>query len=290
MAKPVRIFDVDFTEIAQTLTRTSAEGAPAPQVTSTTYGDHCQMQMVFEDEVGGALFYEAIDLSQLTLEGKTFQPLQVIINRPYTVPRGTKWNPNPCVQNEEYFFIWYSNVAAPSQSVIDGATGVKQTFIQALRACGMNTSPLVDLSTAYSEQQPDLGQLLWASSAAFLPSLDTALSVPNGLVENDNPPTITPHKLILLTNSVRAVDSSEWGSMAPVQGPMLHFYRLVTDYSNNMGGVPLGSPIVEQSGYSTNKWAPVNIKVVCEEVDLSDEEYLTTAYQTLTRMNPAGPN
>jgi len=89
---------------------------------------------------------------------------------------------------------------------------------------------------------------------------------------------------------MRRVDSSEWGSMAPVQGPMLHFFRLVTNYSQNMGGIPLTSPIVMNSGFDTQTWSPVNIKIVCEEVNLTSEEYLTTAFNTLTRMNPAGPN
>jgi hypothetical protein len=290
MAKSMRVFDVDFIEIAQTLVRTSAAGAPALNVTSASYGGICQQQMVFEDEIGGALFYEAIDLSQLTLEGKTFQPLQVVINRPYTVPRGSTVNVNPCVQNEEYLFVWYTNVAAPSDAIVNGSSAVKQLFIQALRRAGMNTTPAVGLSTAYDEQQPDLGQLLWASQSAFLPSLDTALSVPNGFIENDDPPPGIPDKTILLTNSMRRVDSSEWGSMSPVQGPMLHFFRLVTCYSNDMAGIPLGSPLIQNSGYTAQYWSPINLQVVCEEVDLSSEEYLTNAYRTLTRMTPGGPN
>jgi len=284
MGSAMRIFDVDFAEIVQTLSRVSTPEAPGVQVSGVTYGDVSQQQLVFEDDVGGALFHEAVDLSQLTIEGRTFQPLQIIVNRPYTVPRGTKLNPNISVQNEEYFFIWYTNVAKPVSSV-------KQTFIQALRRAGMNTSPTVglDLETHYEEQQPDLGQLLWASQSSFLPSLDTALSVANGMIVNEEPIAI-PHLPITITNSMRRVDSSEWGSMAPVQGPMLHFFRLVTNYSQNMGGVPLTSPIVLNSGFDTQHWSPVNIKIVCEEVNLSSEEYLTTAFNTLTRMNPAGPN
>jgi len=291
MGSAMRIFDVDFAEIVQTLSRVSAIGAPGVQVSGVTYGNVSQQQLVFEDDVGGALFHEAVDLSQLTIEGRTFQPLQIIVNRPYTVPRGTKLNPNISVQNEEYFFIWYTNVAKPNVDVVDGVSSVKQTFIQALRRAGMNTSPTVglDLETHYEEQQPDLGQLLWASQSSFLPSLDTALSVANGMIVNEEPIAI-PHLPITITNSMRRVDSSEWGSMAPVQGPMLHFFRLVTNYSQNMGGVPLTSPIVLNSGFDTQHWSPVNIKIVCEEVNLSSEEYLTTAFNTLTRMNPAGPN
>lgn len=289
----MRIFDVDFSEITQTLSRTSFEGAPSVNTDVATYGNISHQQLVFEDEVGGALFYESIDLSQLTIEGRTFQPLQIIVNRPYTVPRGSKYNPNVANQNEEYFFIWYTQVAKPSEAIVDGSTTDKQGFIQALRACGMNTSPELELETHYEEQQPDLGQLLWCSQSSFLPSLDTALSVANGMIQNiggGGAPINVPLKFIIATNSMRRVDSSEWGSMAPIQGPMLHFYRLVTNYSQNMGGIPLGSPIVQNSGLESQHWSPVNIKIVCEEVDLSDEEYLTTAYNTLTRMNPAGPN
>lgn len=182
MVKAMRIFDVDFAEIAATLYRTCLPPPVPPElnVTSVAYGALCQQQLVFEDEVGGALFHESIDLSQLTIEARTFQPLQVIVNRPYTVPRTQALNANPTVQSEEYLFVWYTNVAAPSQAVIDGTSGIKQLFIQALRASGMNTSPRIKLSSEYSEQQPDLGQLVWASSSAFLPSLDTALSLPNG--------------------------------------------------------------------------------------------------------------
>jgi hypothetical protein len=290
MGKAMRIFDVDFAEIAQTLNRTNLS-LPAPpflQVTAAAYGALCQQQMVFEDGIGGALFHEAIDLSQLTIEGRTFQPLQVIVNRPYTVPRMQSMNTNPCVQSEEYLFIWYTGVASPAQGVIDGIDALKQNFIQALRACGMNTSPRIGLATEYTEQEPDLGQLVWASSSAFLPSLDTALSVPNGFVDNFG--LTSPDKTFLFTNSHRRVDSSEWGSMAPIQGPMLHFFRFVTNYANNMAPLTLTSPLVTESGYTSGTYSPINIQVVCEEVDLNSIEYLTNAYRTLTRMNPGGAN
>jgi len=278
----LRVFDVDFQEVEQTIIRNAPLAAP----NAVVYNTAAQMQMILEDEQGGALFYEAIDLSQLTLEGRSFQPLQIAINRPYTVPRGTKLNTNISVQNEEYFFVWYSNVAYPLQNM----TALHNaTFIQALRRVGMNTSPHVALETDYEEEQPNLGQLLWASSAAFLPSLDTALTVANGLLPALTSP-VAPVDIAMFTNTMRQVDSSEWGSMDIVQGPMLHFFRLITNYSQNMNGVPAQSPLVQTNGWENQTWSPINLKVICQEVDLSDEEYLTTAYQTLQRNMPGGPN
>lgn len=281
MPKPVRIFDVDFPEIQQIQTRV----APALGPTEVTYNGEALGQQIIDDGNGGGIWYEAIDLSQLTIEGKTFQPLQVILNRPYTVPRGSKFNPNVSVQNEEYFYIFYSDVATPST---DLSAAQLLNSIQAFRRTGMNTSPLVNIPTPYEEEQPNLGQLVWASSSAFLPSLDTALSTFNGLIINT--PAVAPNKEIVITNSMRRVDSSEWGSMEPIQGPMLHFYRVVSNYSQNMTGVPPSSDIVINDGYEQATFSPVNIKVVCEELQLSSTEYLSTAYQTLTRRNPAGPN
>lgn len=279
----MRIFDVDFTEVQTTLTRPGTFVEP----NITVLNDEAAQQLILDDEVGGLLFYEGIDLSQLTLEGRSFQPLQVMVNRPYSVPRGTKFNPNITVQNEEYIFIWYSNVAAPDPGLTQPE---KETFIQALRRVGMNSSPIINLETPYEEEQPNLSQLLWASSAAFLPSLDTALTMFNGQLPDPTPVPIGPADIVVITNSMRQVDSSEWGSMDIVQGPMLHIYRLVTNYSQNMGGMPAGSPCLNANGTEYQWWAPLNVKVVCQEVDLTSEEYLTTAYNTLTRMTPGGPN
>lgn len=272
-----RIFDVEFGELNQSVSRLAATLTPA----TVTYLGPGSDDILYEDEQGGVVLYKMLDLSQLTQEGRIFQPTSVNIQRPYDAPAGSKFNPNIAVQTEEYIFIVYSPVLNPDDP--DLSTAAKIANVSSFRQAGFDTSSIAIATNSGDNEICNAQQVLFAQSSFYAVDLAHSLTPANLGLAPILPPANTN---VLLSNSMALVERNQYGSMGPVMGPRLHCFRVIIARDQNLTGLSPLSPTVTAIGLNAMKYSPLNIRIMTSEVSMSDGNYIIAASNELTSMTP----
>lgn len=270
----VRVFDVEWPELNQTVSRLTATLEPA----SVTYTGPGEDHILYEDTQGGVVCYQMLDLSQLTQEGRIFQPTAVNVQRPYDSPAGSKFNALPAIETEEYFFIVYSPVMNPNDMSVSAINIINS--INSFKQAGFNVSDEGIITVLGDNEVMNSEQLLFGQSSFYTVDLAHALSINNGLFPAGGPN-------VLLTNSMMKTEVNQYGSMNPIFGPRLHCFRVIIARDQVMTGVVApADPIATAIGLNSMKYSPVQIQVMTREVELSNGDYVIAASNELTSMTP----
>lgn len=250
-----RIFDVDFAPVDFSVSRPA--GVDLPNSHSINADD------VIGSFNGGFIQYERINLSQLTEEGRLFQPVSINVQRTWNAPEGFDANFAPSTSAMEWIYIFQSPL--PNERIRNDP----ELWINALRDFGL------DRSDAYGSLIPesikDSNQTLYAQRTRYINNMANTQSAWN----QTSVPGDAFYPLLAQTMSVAEFDS--WGSMNPVAGAALYCYRIVLHYTQNVSGNDPTNPLVAAQGTTIRKFSPVTVQIQCIEPKISESEYLINA-------------
>ena len=282
MPKAKRIFDVDWGQAALSMNRP----AVAPSATSVNWFNYTDNETLLKDEQNGvAVYYQSVDLEQLTMEGRTFTPLAIDIQRPWTAPLGYDYNFNPMIRCYEILYIFTAPLA--NVEIGSGGTGALEMF----KDLGLDSSIGGRGTTAYPGIQiPDAAQCIFAQSTLSLNSMANTFSTWNGTLVSAapaaDPPIVGDPFAPVMAGEMQVVEVNRWGSLPNILGPKLHCYRYISYQSQQMTGI-LGAdnPILNAQGNTARNFSPISVKIICEEADLTESEYLVSAANAYNNAN-----
>lgn len=285
MAKAKRIFDVDWGQ----LTLGMARPALAPSATSVTWANMTDNETLLHDnQLGSAVYFQTIDLDQLTMEGRSFNPMAIEVQRPWTAPLGQDWNFLPSTRHYEYLYIFTAPLA--NQSIITSGG------LEAFKDLGLDSSSGGRGSGSLSGQQiPDNAQCVFAQSTISVNPMANTASVWNGtLIASDpgaTPPIVGDPYAPVMAGEMQVVEVNRWGSLPAILGPKLFCYRYISYPSQQMTGIfNADNPILNATGSTARNMSSISIKIICEEANLSESEYLVNAANSYNNSNFDNPN
>lgn len=279
MSKAKRIFDVDWGQLTLGMTRP----AGAPSATSVTWANMTDNETLLHDnQLGSAVYFQTIDLEQLTMEGRSFNPLAIEVQRPWTAPLGQDWNFLPPTRHYEYLYIFTAPLA--NQRIITSGN------LEGFKDLGLDSSIGGRGSPSFVGQQlPDNAQCVFAQSTISVNPIANAASVWNGTLvatEVGPPPVIGDPYAPLMAGEMQVTEVNRWGSLPAILGPKLFCYRYIAYPSQQMTGVfNADNPILNAIGSTARNMSSISIKIICEEADLSESEYLVNAANSYNNAN-----
>jgi len=278
-----RIFDVDWSQVRMTTTRLAGETAPAEPVWDVI-GDNGEMLM--QDDFGRAVFFQEIDLEQLTIEGRTFSPMAVEVQRPWTAPLGQDWNYSPAIRHYEFIYIFTAPLANQM---------ITQFNLDGFFDFGLDVSAGGKGSLQYAGREvPNAEQCVFAQSTISVNNIANSLSVWNGtLLPNDPhaiPPLVGDTIAPLVSGEMTVSEVNRWGSLPTILGPKLYCYRFISYVSQSLSGLVPNNPLVLGTGYTQRNMSSMCIKLLCKEQELSTSEYIITAANAYNMANQDDPN
>lgn len=275
-----RIFDVDWSQVTLGVNRDANATLPTSGPTWNVLGDNGDL--LSQDNFGKAVFYQEIDLEQLTIEGRTFSPKGVEVQRPWTAPLGQDWNYVPTTRHYEFLYIFTAPLANQTLTTIS-------PNLDAFFDLGLDVSGGGRGSRSYTGREiPNAEQCVFAQSTICVNNVANSLSVWNGtLVEAaPGPPPITGDILAPLASGEMTISEvNQWGSLPTILGPKLFCYRFISYPSQILSGLSIDNPLVKGAGFTARNMSSLCIKLVCEEVNLSDSEYIITAANAYNMAN-----
>jgi hypothetical protein len=285
MVKAQRIFDVDWGQVSLSVSRPAA--APSPTV--ITWSNLTDNEtLLHDDQLGNVVYFQTIDLEQLTMDGRSFNPLAIEVQRPWTAPLGSDINFLPSNRHYEYLYIFTAPL--PNQEIIVNGD------LQAFKDLGLDTS-IAGLGTSLwrGQQIPDAAQCVFAQSTISVNPIANAASVWNGtLIAADPagvPPVIGDPFAPLMAAEMQVTEVNRWGSLPAILGPKLFCYRFMSYPSQALTGlVGIDNPILLGQGITLRNMSPLSIKIICEEANLSESEYLVSAANAYNNANYDDPN
>ena len=85
---------------------------------------------------------------------------------------------------------------------------------------------------------------------------------------------------------ISVTEVNRWCSLPDIIGPKLYCYRYISYPSQYLAGISGGeNPLVAADGITSRNHSSLSIKILCEEVKLSDTEYLTRAANAYNNAN-----
>ena len=271
MAKPRRIFDVDFPGVNLSVTRVAGELTPIVGG-SIGWGGPGTDQLIGADEYGNAIFYHQIDLSQLTNEMRSFNPLSVNVQRAYNAPEGMDANYMPSSPSYEMIYIFQNPL--DNLSIRQNPRANMETF----RDMGLDTSV-----GSPGGSVPDSSNCVFAQMTRYRNDLANSTTTWNGMAV----PGDTYFPLVSQDMSIAEVNT--WGGMNTILGPRLHCYRVIFHETQNLFGLDptpgTGNPLVLAPGTTLRTFSPISIRLFTQESDLDEGEYLVEAANAFNRWN-----
>jgi len=271
---PDRIFDVEFGSVQLIADRAAGTfGTPPAVVTWETWtGDG---KMLFEDGTGNAIWYEQVDLSELTIDSRTFQPIGVNVQRPWNGPEGNDSNFMPSTRPVELLYV-FSN-ALPNAQIEAGLVDLR-TF----RDLGL------DSSDAYRTSDlaviPDGSNTIYAQETKYFNSIANSINTWNGFANTDPYPDGDFYQPLLCAD-MSVAEVNTWGEMRSILGPVLHCYRVILHETQNLNGLGTANSLVVAAGHTNRKFSPISLKILCKEEKLSEGEYLVEASNAYNNSN-----
>lgn len=274
-----RVFDCEFGPVGLVVSR--GAGTPGTPPTSVTWTNNTRDgELLYEDTTGKAIFYQQIDLSELSVEGRTFKPIGVNVQRPWNAPEGQDSNFMVSTRPVELIYI-FSN-ALPNEHIRNGGVD-----INAFRDLGL------DASDAYQTGDlaviPDGSNTIWAQETKYFNSIANSMNNWNGFLVPNNP---TPPPIVtgdyfypLLCADMSVAETNTWGEMRTILGPVLHCYRVICHETQNLTSLAAGNPIFDAAGHTDRKFSPISVKILCKEEKLTEGEYLVEAANAYNNSN-----
>lgn len=257
-----RNFDIEWSPINLTLSRLqNADQAHIQSWTQNMDNGELIWEGLNPANYGMAVYYQKIDLSQLTEEGMSFTPKAVNVQRPWTAPEGQDIASQPSINHEEYLYVF--SAPLPNQDIDSDAD------VLAFRNLGLDVS--VPSTTTGWYAYPDYEQCIFAQSTFSQVDPTNALTVMNGLT------VLGDATYPAYYAKMRVAEQNTWGSMSTILGPFLHCYRVIIYRCQNLAGLGGTNPILGAAGSTSRRMSPVTIRIMTDDADLSEGEYLIAA-------------
>lgn len=273
-----RIFDVEFAPVNLTITRVAGQELPFDAQWTGSGSDE---ELLYQDGNGRAVFYQQIDLQQLTKEGRAFKPEFINVQRPWNAPQGQDANFNPSTDCVELLYVFLNPL--PNDNIRAGIV------IDQMRDLGLDSSNAYDIGVLAFGAIPDASNCLFAQSTRYINNIANANSTWNGFA------VATDVYYPLLTQTMSTAEQNTWGGMHTILGPMLHCYRVIIHPTQIMTGLspapaPDGNPLVLAAGSTLRKFSPISISIYAEEMNLSSGEYIIEASNAFNSENYDAPS
>jgi len=280
-----RIFDVEFSPLELAIVR-NPEAILPTTCEWTTLGDNGEL--LYEDGRGKAIFYHQLDLSELTVDSRTFQPVAVNVQRNYNGPQGHDANFMPSTRPVELLYIFSNQL--PNQQIRDG-----DIDLDSFRDLGLDASAQYGIvaPTLVLTVIPDGSNTVFAQSTKYVNGIANSTNAWNGFAyAGEAGPPILPADLFypLLCQDMSVAEVNSWGEMRSILGPQLHCYRVILHETQNMTGLSQYNPLVAHQGNTARKFSTICIKVLCREENLSEGEYLVEAANAYNNSNWDAPS
>lgn len=284
-----RVFDVEFSPLELDIVRDPETTLPTT-CEWTMRGDNGDL--LYENGRGKAIFYHQLDLSELTADSRTFQPVAVNVQRNFNGPQGYDANFMPSTRPVELLYIFSNQL--PNQQIRDGDIDLdvfRDIGLDASAQYGIIPPPgFIRLLTVV----PDGSNTTFAQSTRYVNSIANSTNAWNGFAYGGDPvgppPTAADIFYPLLVQDMSVAEVNTWGEMRTILGPQLHCYRVVLHETQNMSGLSQANPLVVAQGTTARKFSTICIKILCREDKLSDGEYLVEAANAYNNSNWDAPS
>jgi len=284
-----RVFDVEFSPVELDIVRDPEVTLPTSCVW-TMRGDNGDL--LYDNGRGKAIFYHQLDLSELTADSRTFQPVAINVQRNFNGPQGIDANFMPSTRPTELLYIFSNQL--PNQQIRDGDIDIdvfRDLGLDAAAQYGIKDIPPFTLAL---KVVPDGSNTIFAQSTRYVNSISNSTNAWNGFAYPGDPSTVPPTLpdtyYPLLCQDMSVTEVNTWGEMRTILGPQLHCYRVIFHETQNMSGLSQANPLVIAQGITARKFSTLCIKILCREDTLSEGEYLVEAANAYNNSNWDAPS